>query len=279
MLSKIFTSPILAIKRTVDALAAGDLTAKPGLKRRDEIGQLSCSVEKLGQALQRVDVLRKEVIANVSHELRSPLALIGGYAEMVRDITWKDDTQREENLNLIIREAKCMSAMVSDILDYSQLQSGCLQLNRAEYDLCKIVENEVRHCEQSAQENHLTLSFDGPDKELNVQVDTLKISQVLRNLLNNAINHTKDGEVIAVSVVRDGQGYLVRVVNPGDPIPEEERTIIWERYQRSQHQAGRRQETGIGLSIVKAILDAHGMTYGVECQDGFTCFWFQYNEE
>lgn len=276
ILSRLFTSPILTIKKTVDALAAGDLTAKPGLKRRDEIGRLSCSVEKLGQALQRVDVLRKEVIANVSHELRSPLALIGGYAEMVRDITWKDDTQREENLNLIISEANRMSVMVSDILDYSQLQSGCLQLNRGTYDLCEIVEHEVRRCEQSAQENHLALSFDGPGEELSVRVDALKISQVVRNLLNNAINHTKDGETITASVSKDRRGFLVRVVNPGEPIPEEDRAIIWERYQRSQHQAGRRQGTGVGLSIVKTILDAHGMTCGVDCRDGLTCFWFRY---
>lgn len=123
----------------------------------------------------------------------------------------------------------------------------------------------MRHCEQSAQENQLTLSFDGPGEELNVQVDALKISQVVRNLLNNAINHTKDGETITVSVEKDMQGCLVRVINPGEPIPEEDRAIIWERYQRSQHQAGRRQGTGIGLSIVKTILDAHGMTYGVDC--------------
>ena len=279
VLSKLFTSPILTIKKSVDHLAAGDLTAKPGLKRKDEIGQLSDSVEKLGQALQRVDVLRKEVIANVSHELRSPLALIGGYAEMVRDITWKDDAQREENLNLIISESKRMSEMVSDILDYSQLQSGCLQLNRGAYDLCEIVENEVHRCEQSARENHITLSFDGPEEELSVQVDALKISQVVRNLLNNAINHTMDGEAITVSLVNDWQDYRVRVVNPGEPIPEEEQALIWERYQRSQHQAGRRQGTGIGLSIVKTILDAHGMTYGVECRDGLTCFWFRYRKE
>lgn len=278
VLSKVFTSPILTIKKTVDALAAGDLTAKPGLNRRDEIGQLSGSVEELGQALQRVDVLRKEVIANVSHELRSPLALIGGYAEMVRDITWKDDAQREENLNLIISEAGRMSEMVSDILDYSQLQSGCLQLNRGEYDLGEIVDSEVRRCERSARENHLTLVFEDPGEEMNVQVDALKISQVVRNLLNNAINHTRDGETITVFVEREDRGALVRVVNPGEPIPEEERALIWERYQRSQHQAGRRQGTGIGLSIVKTILDAHGMPCGVDCRDGLTCFWFRYIE-
>ena len=187
------------------------MTAKPGLKRRDEIGQLSCSVEKLGQALRRVDVLREEVIANVSHELRSPLALIGGYAEMVRDVNWKDDTQREENLNLIISEANRMSVMVSDILDYSQLQSGCLQLNRGAYDLCEIVEHEVRYCEQTAQENRLALSFDGPGEELNVQVDALKISQVVRNLLNTASSARPPETELSIVFPGRGTVFTLRV--------------------------------------------------------------------
>ncbi len=274
-LSKRFTGPILAIKKTVDLLALGDLTAVTGLNRNDEIGQLASSVEILGKALQRVDVLRKEVIANVSHELRSPLALIGGYAEMVRDITWKDDTQRTENLDLIIGEANRMSEMVRDILDYSQIQSGYLQLKKDQYDLCGIVEMETTHCEQAAQDNHLNLHMECPGKELMVQVDALKISQVIRNLLYNAINHTQDGSTITVSVQETVEGYRVSVTNPGEAIPEEERAVIWERYQRSQHQGGRRQGTGIGLSIVKTILDAHGMAYGVDCKDGLTCFWFR----
>lgn len=278
-LSRRFTAPILSIKKTVDKLAQGDLTATPGLTRKDEIGQLAESVEELGQALQRVDVLRKEVIANVSHELRSPLALIGGYAEMVRDITWKDSQQREENLNLIISESNRMSKMVSDILDYSQLQSGYLQLKREDCDLCEVVEMETRRCEHSAMENHLSLRLQRPAEEYMVNVDALKISRVLRNLLNNAINHTQDGGCITVSVEQAETGYRVSVINPGPPIPEEERELIWERYQRCQHQGGRRQGTGIGLSIVKTILDAHAMTYGVDCADGLTTFWFFYPKQ
>ena len=274
VLARRFTRPILVIKKTVDQLAAGDLAAAPGLKRSDEIGQLSGSVEELGRALQRVDVLRKEVIANVSHELRSPLALIGGYAEMVRDITWKDEVQRNENLNLIISESRRMSEMVSDIMDYSQFQSGYLHLNKGSYDLREIVENEAVHCEGIARENHLFIQLEQPDAMCRVQVDALKISQVLRNLLYNAINHTKDGEIITVRTRQETAGFRVSVLNPGEPIPEEERALIWERYQRSQHQAGRRQGTGIGLSIVKAIVDAHGMTCGVDCRDGMTDFWF-----
>ncbi len=277
-LAKKFARPILDIKGAVDRLAQGELTAVPGFQRGDEIGQLAYSVEELGTALQRVDMLRKEVIANVSHELRSPLALIIGYAEMVKDITWKNPVTRSENLNLIISESRRMSEMVDDIMDYSQLQSGYLQLKKGEYDLCEIVETECLRYEQIARDNHLTLLTEHPGKEYMVHVDALKISQVIRNLLNNAINHTQDGNTITVSVSEASGGYKVSVINPGEPILEEEKNIIWERYQRSQHQGGRRQGTGIGLSIVSTILNAHGIDYGVECGGGLICFWFLYKK-
>lgn len=276
LFAKNFARPILTIKRTVDCLAQGDLTATTGLIREDEIGQLADSVEKLGKALQRVDVLRKEVIANVSHELRAPLALIGGYAEMVKDITWKNEIQRNENLDLIMNEAHRMSEMVNDIMDYSQLQSGYLQLKIDEYDLCEIVETEALHCKRNILENHLTLEIEHPGREYTVKVDALKISQVIRNLINNAVNHTQDGNVITVSIKESHDGYKVSVINPGEPIPEEDKALIWERYGRSQHQGARRQGTGIGLSIVSTILNAHNMPYGVECAEGLTCFWFLY---
>lgn len=273
-LARRYTKPILAIKKTVDLLAKGDLNASPGLTQKDEIGQLADSVEKLGKSLQKVDVLRKEVIANVSHELRSPLALIAGYAEMVRDITWKDQDKRQEDLGLIISEAQRMSRMVDDILDYSQLQAGYLQLNMGEYDLCEIVETEVSLYEQITAENHLILRLERPEEECMVEADALKLSQVIRNLLNNAVNHTPDGGNITVSVLLTVGGYKVIVSNPGEPISKEDQELIWERYQRSQHQGARRQGTGIGLSIVSTILKAHGISYGVDCDGGLICFWF-----
>ena len=101
------------------------------------------------------------------------------------------------------------------------------------------------------------------------------MSQVLRNLLNNAINNTKDGEAITVSLSESNGRIRVEVKNPGAPIPPEEREIIWERYRKSQHQGSRREGTGIGLSIVSTILEAHGIQYGVVSRNGFNIFWFE----
>ncbi len=290
VLSKQFTRPIFEIKESVDKLTRNDFSITQDLKRQDELGQLSQSVGKLRQALQRLDVLRREVIANVSHELRSPLALITGYAEMVRDITWKDEEMRNENLNLIISESNRMSEMVNDILDYSQFSAGYSKLKKGWYDLRDIVTAELTHCHRAAAEHGITLTLEAPDASLNYEVDSLKMSQVMRNLLNNAINHTPENQEIFIRLIPDAadqpefsgpsqtdipkNGCLVEIANPGDPIPEEDRDIIWERYQRSQHQSGRRLGTGIGLSIVSTILKAHDMPYGVDCRDGYNIFWF-----
>ena len=295
VLSKQFTRPIFQIKESVDKLTQNDFSISPDLERQDELGQLSHSVGKLRQALQRLDVLRREVIANVSHELRSPLALITGYAEMVRDITWNNEEMRNENLNLIISESNRMSEMVNDILDYSQFSAGYSKLKKDWYDLRDIVNAELTRCRQAAAEHGITLTLEAPDTDipLNFEVDALKMSQVMRNLLNNAINHTPENLEIFIRLIPDpatcpespagaqacnqntaSPCCLVEVVNPGEPIPEEDRAIIWERYQRSQHQSGRRLGTGIGLSIVSTILKAHDMPYGVDCKDGYNIFWF-----
>ena len=274
--SRYFTKPIFAIKHTVDRLAENDFSARADVNRKDELGELAESVGLLGQALARVDVLRKEVIANVSHELRSPLSVISGYAELVRDIHWKDEEARNEDLDLIIEESNRMSEMVNDILDYSQLQSGYIKLRPESFDFTGLAESETSHCAAAAATYGIRVRFEAPKEPVFIYADPLKLSQILRNLLYNAINHTPEGDVITVSLEpKSDRTVRLSVMNPGTPISEEDKKIIWERYQRSQHQSGRRMGTGIGLSIVSTILNAHGMKYGVDSDEKGTVFWFE----
>lgn len=228
----------------------------------------------LVRALKRVDTLQKEIIANVSHELRSPLSLITGYAEMVRDITWKDEILKNENLNLILREANRLSLMVDDIMDYSQLQAGYSTLHKAPANLYEIIVSEVEYCKGAVVSYNIQIDLSSFSEYISVNIDSLKMSQVLRNLLNNAINHTENGHIITITVTQKGSIVKVSVSNPGDPIPKEEQSQIWERYRRVQHQAGRREGTGIGLAIVSTILKSHGIPFGVVSENGINTFWF-----
>ncbi|MCH5185417.1 MAG: HAMP domain-containing histidine kinase [Oscillospiraceae bacterium] len=278
ILTRKFIKPVYIIKNSIDELAKGNLDEIPDLKLKDEMGRLAESVKELSLSLQRVDKLRKEVIANVSHELRSPLALIGGYAEMARDIHRSDDEKRTGDLDLIISESNRMSEMVSDILDYSQLRAGYMKLNRDLYNLCEIAESEIMHCKKSADEYDIKIKFAADKDEILISADAPKICRVIRNLLYNAINHTKNNGVVTVEIHSENN-VRVDVKNPGESIPEQDRALIWERYRRSQHRGGRHAGTGIGLSIVSAILDAHEMKYGVDCADGITSFWLEYETE
>lgn len=275
LLARYFEQPILKIQQTVKRLTDGDLTAVPEIKRGDEIGKLAESVEDLAEELLRVDVLRKEVIANVSHELRAPLSLITGYSEMVRDVTGADAAIRNQNLDLVIKEANRLSEMVDDIMDYSQLQAGYSKLKTEECNLVEVVESSIEYARAIANQYEIPIRFKSSLPDILVDVDALKISQVLRNLLNNAINHTEDGKEIIVEMIEKDGKIRVSIINYGETIPPEQIKIIWERYQRVQHQGGRREGTGIGLTIVSTILTAHKMHYGAESENGRSCFWFE----
>ena len=278
-LAQTFTKPIFCIEETVRQLAKGDFTAVPNVCRKDELGSLSDSVKLLSEELQRIDILRKEVIANVSHELRSPLALITGYGEMVRDVNGSNEELRNRNMDLIIREANRLSEMVDDIMDYSQLQAGYSQLKLDTYNLCEVVESSVDYAREAAKQYQIRVEYQSGGTEIPLEMDALKMTQVLRNLLNNAINHTENGGTIRVKILPESQegGVTVQVINPGAPIPPEEARLIWERYKRIQHQGERREGTGIGLAIVKTILEAHGMEYGVTSTENTNCFWFRFS--
>ncbi len=273
-LAQHFIRPIKTIKEAIIRLTNGELYSVPKLKRSDELGTLSESVADLSTELQRVDVLRKEVIANVSHELRSPLALITGYGEMVRDVSGNDERLRKEHMDLIISEAHRMSAMVDDIMDFSIMQAGYTQLKNEIWNTYEVVSSVVAYARGIANQYDITVDFEADRTDGNALFDRIKMEQVLRNLINNGINHTPKNERILIKLTNTSAGTKVAVINPGKDIPPEQLELIWERYQRVQHQAGHKEGTGIGLAIVKTILTSHAFEYGAESKNGVTCFWF-----
>lgn len=273
-LAQHFIRPIKTIKEAIIRLTNGELYSVPKLKRSDELGTLSESVADLSTELQRVDVLRKEVIANVSHELRSPLALITGYGEMVRDVSGSDERLRKEHMDLIISEAHRMSAMVDDIMDFSIMQAGYTQLKNEIWNTYEVVSSVVAYARGIANQYDITVDFEADRTDGNALFDRIKMEQVLRNLINNGINHTPKNERLLIKLTNTSAGTKVAVINPGKDIPPEQLELIWERYQRVQHQAGHKEGTGIGLAIVKTILTSHAFEYGAESKNGVTCFWF-----
>ena len=273
-LAQHFIRPIKTIKEAIIRLTNGELYSVPKLKRSDELGTLSESVADLSTELQRVDVLRKEVIANVSHELRSPLALITGYGEMVRDVSGSDERLRKEHMDLIISEAHRMSAMVDDIMDFSIMQAGYTQLKNEIWNTYEVVSSVVAYARGIANQYDITVDFEADRKNGIALFDRIKMEQVLRNLINNGINHTPKNERLLIKLTNTSTRTKVAVINPGKDIPPEQLELIWERYQRVQHQAGHKEGTGIGLAIVKTILTSHAFEYGAESKNGVTCFWF-----
>ncbi|HCO72074.1 MAG TPA: two-component sensor histidine kinase, partial [Enterococcus sp.] len=273
-LAQHFIRPIKTIKEAIIRLTNGELYSVPKLKRSDELGTLSESVADLSTELQRVDVLRKEVIANVSHELRSPLALITGYGEMVRDVSGSDERLRKEHMDLIISEAHRMSAMVDDIMDFSIMQAGYTQLKNEIWNTYEVVSSVVAYARGIANQYDITVDFEADRTNGNALFDRIKMEQVLRNLINNGINHTPKNERLLIKLTNTSAGTKVAVINTGKDIPPEQLELIWERYQRVQHQAGHKEGTGIGLAIVKTILTSHAFEYGAESKNGVTCFWF-----
>jgi len=276
LLSRSFTRPILAIRKTAGKMAAGNFTARVDLKQQDEIGQLAGTINYLGQQLAQIEHLRKDLIANVSHELRTPLSIIRGYAETIRDVTGDAPAKREKQLEIIILETERLGKIVEDILNLSQLQSGFSQLNSQCFDLQKSLDAVVKRYAVLSEKTGVRVILQ-EDINATVEADQERIEQVFYNLINNGINHTPPGGKVMVKAIDRAQAVRIEVADTGTGIPQEDLPHIWDRYYKADKTAARSSlGTGLGLAIVKSILEAHGAAYGVASQDGAgTTFWFE----
>ena len=274
ILAEYVSRPIHALSKGAKAVAGGELDYEiPEATGDDtEIGVLIQDFNHMTRELSKVDQLKKDLIANVSHELRTPLTMIKGYAETMRDLTGDNPEKRERQLGIIIDETDRLTQLISAILDLSQLQAGKVALKHEPIDFSETVERVFRGYEYFLDKGYNITA----DIVENVMItgDSDRLEQVLHNLIDNAINHSGDEKKVHISLT-GGTEPKFSVKNSGEPIDEEEIKYIWERFYHTDKDGKRRTTgTGIGLSIVREILEIHGFSYGVTSNEEGTEFWF-----
>lgn len=272
--------PIMQINEEAKKLAKGDYEVSFNRGGYREIGELADTLNYASDELQKVEKLRQELIANISHDLRTPLTMIGGYAEAMRDLPGENTP---ENCQIIIDEAARLSTLVNDVLDISKLQSGNEGLNVETYDLTQSILDVLTRYTKFVSKDGYQINFDY-DEHVEIEADALRISQCIYNLINNALTYTGDDKIVEIKQIRKENYVRVEVIDHGSGIPKENLEYIWDRYYKANNQHRRAVTgTGLGLSIVKNTLELHNTLlgdvakYGVTSSEGEgSTFYFEY---
>ena len=258
------TKPITNITKKAKELGEGRYDIVFDSSDVLEINELATTLNHVEKDLSKIDELRRDLMANVSHDLKTPLTMIRAYAEMVRDITYKDKKKMDEDLNVIIEETERLNVLVNDILDLSKMQADADTLHLEEFDLCEVIHEVMKRYEILKTTEDYKFIVTIPKKAI-VKADKNKIMQVIYNLVNNAINYTGNDKVVYITLTENKKEYLFEVRDTGKGIKKDEIPYIWDKYYKSDKKHQRNVvSTGIGLSIVKEILQKHKFDYGVK---------------
>lgn len=267
------SSPLVKMNESAKQLAHGRYDVEFSGEGYRETRELADTLNYASYELSRLDRLQKELIANISHDLRTPLTMIKGYSEVMRDIPGENSA---ENIQVVIDETTRLSELVNDLLDLSKIQSGSRKAVFEEFDLTAAVEEIMKRYDAFTAHQGYNITLEA-DAHVNVFADRSMILQVLYNLINNAVNYT--GEDLSVLVVQSVNGDRVRISikDTGQGIEADELPHIWDRYYKVDKVHRRAMiGTGLGLSIVKGVLELHNANYGVESEVGKgSTFWFE----
>ena len=269
-----FSRPVEQLTESARELALGnmDVTFKTD-EAFGEIAELSSALNYAASEIIKSNQFRRELMANVSHDLRTPLTMIKMYAEMIRDISGDNKEKREKNLKIIIDETDRLSLLVNDILDLSKIEAS-QSLELENFDICQMIQNILERFSVMTQQGY-TFLVDAPEF-LMVRGDVSRIQQVIYNLLGNAINYTGADKKVTIRVTQREKTAKVEIIDTGSGIPQEELANVWDRYYRAKTHVRSKIGTGLGLSIVKSILIAHNADFGIESTLGVgSDFWFE----
>ena len=264
--------PLVRISQKAKRISEGKYNTDFSERSYREIEELSETLNQASVELSKIDRLQKELIANISHDLRTPLTMIIGYAEVMRDIEGENNP---ENMQVIIDEAKRLSVLVNDLLEISRIQGGISQRHDEAFVMEEMVKETVERYRRLKEGGGFVFLCNA-EGETRVIGDKSKILQVLCNLLNNAINYSGEKKQIELSVLHDGDAVRVEVKDYGMGIPEKDLPNVWQRYYKVD-KVHRRSSvgSGLGLSIVREILEMHYARYGVTSKVGEgSVFWF-----
>ena len=272
LISHLVSRPIVSMNRSAKRLAMGDyheVFVGAGFRETRELAE---TLNYASVELSKNDKLQKDLIANISHDLRTPLTMIKGYSEVMRDIP---EENTPENIQVVIDEAERMNELVSDLLDLSKIQAGHRVPAPQVLNLTELVETTLRRYDKLIEHDGFDITFEGKESAY-VYADDTMILQALYNLINNAINYTGDDRLVTVTQTVADQTVRISVTDTGEGIDEDQIPLIWDRYYKVDKTHKRAMiGTGLGLSIVKGILELHEASYGVESIKGEgSTFWF-----
>lgn len=290
------TKPVMELTKISERMIHLDFEAKYSGKDRTEIAKLGNNINELSYTLEKtiselksannelqrdierkneVDEMRKEFLSNVSHELKTPIALIQGYAEGLKEGISDDAESREFYCDVIMDEAVKMNVMVKKLLSLNQLESGNDTVSMERFDIVSLIRNYIQSSEILAKQKEISVRMEEYEP-IYVWADEFKTEEVFMNYFSNAINYALNEKVIDVKLQKMEDKVRISVFNTGSPIPEESLTHLWEKFYKVDKARTREYGgSGIGLSIVKAIMESMNQAYGVRNYDNGVEFWFE----
>lgn len=265
--------PIIGITSNAKQLPQGKYTIDPKTNRYKEAADLNNTLVQAANDIQKADKAKRDLISNVSHDLRTPLTMIGGYGEMMIDLP---EEKTDENIQVIVDETKRLNALVNDLLDMSHLQDGRIVLHKEVFDISALLKTQLQKYDVYRMQEGYTIESELLDT-IYVNADKKRIEQVINNFLNNAVNYGGEAKHIIVREIKKENTVRIEVQDFGEGIDPEDLDNIWDRYYKVDKEHVRvANGSGIGLNIVKQLLELHGVPYGVKSSKGKgSTFYFE----
>lgn len=265
--------PIIGITSNAKQLPQGKYTIDPKTNRYKEAADLNNTLVQAANDIQKADKAKRDLISNVSHDLRTPLTMIGGYGEMMIDLP---EEKTDENIQVIVDETKRLNALVNDLLDMSRLQDGRIILHKEVFDISALLKTQLQKYDVYRMQEGYTIESELLDT-IYVNADKIRIEQVINNFLNNAVNYGGEAKHIIVREIKKENTVRIEVQDFGEGIDPEDLDNIWDRYYKVDKEHVRVSNgSGIGLNIVKQLLELHGVPYGVKSSKGKgSTFYFE----